>query len=61
VFGSPEEVRIAFDSRELEEQRGLRSDRGEPVSDTVGRSHLVGRAPPGLPFANANKLMTKKE
>src|SRR5438552_3117248 len=62
VFGSPEEVRIAFDSRELEEHARIKVRiEGNLVQTTVGRVILSDVLPPGLPFANANKLMTKKE
>jgi DNA-directed RNA polymerase subunit beta' len=62
VFGSPEEVRIAFDSRELEEHARIKVRiEGNLVQTTVGRVILSEVLPPGLPFANANKLMTKKE
>ena len=62
VFGSPEEVRIAFDSRELEVHARIRVRiEGNLVQTTVGRVILSDVLPPGLPFANANKLMTKKE
>src|SRR5205809_1651319 len=62
VFGSPEEVRIAFDSRELEEHARIKVRiEGNLVQTTVGRVILSDELTPGLPFANANKLMTKKE
>lgn len=62
VFGSPEEVRIAFDSREVEEHARIKVRlAGAMVQTTVGRVLLSEILPSGLPFANANKLMTKKE
>ncbi len=62
VFGSPEEVRIAFDAREVEEHARIKVRIGGTlVQTTVGRVLLSEILPPGLPFANANKLMTKKE
>src|ERR1700704_3970724 len=62
VFGSPEEVRIAFDSQELVEHARIKVRiEGNLVQTTVGRVILSEVLPPGLPFANANKLMTKKE
>ncbi len=62
VFGSPEEVRIAFDAREVEEHARIKVRvAGVLVQTTVGRVLLSEILPPGLPFANANKLMTKKE
>ncbi|NGZ98286.1 MAG: DNA-directed RNA polymerase subunit beta' [Nitrospira sp. WS110] len=62
VFGSPEEVRIAFDAREVEEHARIKVRiAGVLVQTTVGRVLLSEILPSGLPFANANKLMTKKE
>jgi DNA-directed RNA polymerase subunit beta' len=62
VFGSPEEVRIAFDAREMEEHARIKVRiAGSIVQTTVGRVLLSEILPPGVPFANANKLMTKKE
>ena len=62
VFGSTEEVRIAFDAREMEEHARIkvRID-GNLVQTTVGRVVLSEVLPPGMPFSYANKLMTKKE
>ncbi len=62
VFGSPEEVRIAFDAREVEEHARIKVRIGGTlVQTTVGRVLLSEILPPGMPFATANKLMTKKE
>ncbi len=62
VFGSAEEVRIAFDAREVEEHARIKVRlSGSLVQTTVGRVLLSEILPSGLPFANANKLMTKKE
>ena len=62
VFGSPEEVRIAFDAREVEEHARIKVRIEEAlVQTTVGRVLLSEVLPPGMPFANANKVMTKKE
>ncbi|MEK7235086.1 MAG: DNA-directed RNA polymerase subunit beta', partial [Nitrospirota bacterium] len=62
VFGSPEEVRIAFDSDALEVHARIKVRvEGSLVQATVGRVILSEVLPPGMPFANANKLMTKKE
>ena len=62
IFGSPEEVRIAFDAREVEEHARIKVRLGGAmVQTTVGRVLLSEILPPGMPFANANKLMTKKE
>ncbi|MEW6542080.1 MAG: DNA-directed RNA polymerase subunit beta' [Nitrospirota bacterium] len=62
VFASPEEVRIAYDAKEVEEHARIkvRID-GSLVSTTVGRVLLGEILPPSLPFASANQLMTKKE
>ena len=62
IFGSPEEVRIAFDSEALEVHARIKVRvEGALVQTTVGRVILSEVLPPGMPFANANKLMTKKE
>ncbi|OYT20275.1 MAG: DNA-directed RNA polymerase subunit beta' [Nitrospira sp. UW-LDO-01] len=62
VFGSAEEVRIAFDAREVDEHARIKVRlSGSLVQTTVGRVLLSEILPSGLPFANANKLMTKKE
>jgi DNA-directed RNA polymerase subunit beta' len=62
VFGAPEEVRIAFDAREAEEHARIKVRLGGAlVQTTVGRVLLSEILPAGMPFANANKLMTKKE
>ncbi|HWC51157.1 MAG TPA: DNA-directed RNA polymerase subunit beta', partial [Nitrospira sp.] len=62
VFGSTEEVRIAFDAKEVEEHARIkvRID-GNLVQTTVGRVVLSEVLPSGMPFSFANKLMTKKE
>ena len=62
IFGSTEEVRIAFDAREVEEHARIkvRID-GNLVQTTVGRVVLSDVLPQGMPFDYANKLMTKKE
>src|SRR6187455_1073965 len=56
VFGSPEEVRIAFDSKEVEEHARIkvRID-GNLVQTTVGRVVLSEVLPTGMPFSYANK------
>ncbi|MCK8211840.1 hypothetical protein LW979_17510, partial [Erwinia amylovora] len=62
LFGSAEEVRIAYDAREVEEHARIKVRlAGGLVQTTVGRVLLSEILPAGLPFANANKLMTKKE
>ena len=52
VFGSTEEVRIAFDAREMEEHARIkvRID-GNLVQTTVGRVMLSEVLPPGMPFS----------
>ena len=62
VFGSPEEVRIAFDAGEVEEHARIKVRiEGNLVQTTVGRVILRKCFPPGCRSPNANKLMTKKE
>jgi DNA-directed RNA polymerase subunit beta' len=62
VFASREEVRIAYDAREVEEHAKIkvRID-GTLATTTVGRVLLGEILPPSVPFAQANQLMTKKE
>jgi len=62
VFSSPEEVRIAYDAREVEEHAKVkvRVD-GTVVDTTVGRMLLAEILPPSIPFSHANQVMTKKE
>src|SRR5438093_10565212 len=62
VFASPEEVRIAYDSQEVEEPAKIkvRID-GALVETTVGRILLLEILPLSMPFAHANQVMTKKE
>ena len=62
IFGSPEEVRIAYDAREVEEHARIKVRvSGALVQTTVGRIIMAEILPPSLPFAAANKVMTKKE
>jgi DNA-directed RNA polymerase subunit beta' len=62
IFGSTEEVRIAFDAREVEEHARIKVRiEGNLVQTTVGRVVLSEVLPSGMPFSFANKLMTKKE
>ena len=62
VFSSPEEVRIAYDANEIEEQARIkvRID-DELVETTVGRVILFEILPKDVAFSYANQLMTKKE
>jgi DNA-directed RNA polymerase subunit beta' len=62
IFGSPEEVRIAYDAGEVEEHARIKVRiAGSLVQTTVGRVILGEILPPSIPFAQANQLMTKKE
>ncbi|WP_447862618.1 DNA-directed RNA polymerase subunit beta' [Nitrospira calida] len=62
IFGSPEEVRIAYDAGEVEEHARIRVRiAGTLVQTTVGRVILGEILPPSIPFEHANQLMTKKE
>lgn len=62
VLSSPEEVRIAYDAQELEEQAKIKMRvQGSLVETTVGRVLLGEILPPGIDFSYVNKLMTKKE
>ena len=68
VFGSPEEVRIAFDAGVVSEHAGIKvrldgtSDgKGNLVNTTAGRVIFAEELPEGLPFSMINKVMTKKE
>ncbi|MBI3603271.1 MAG: DNA-directed RNA polymerase subunit beta' [Nitrospirae bacterium] len=62
TFGSPEEVRIAYDAGVVEEHARIKARiDGTLVSTTVGRVLLSEVLPPSMPFSCANQLMTKKE
>ncbi len=62
VFSSVEEVRIAYDSSEIEEQSAIKVRIGdELVETTVGRVLLSEILPSNMAFSHANQLMTKKE
>ena len=62
VFGSPEEVRMAYDARALEEHAKIKVRiNGAMVSTTVGRVLMGEILPASIPFSHANQLMTKKE
>jgi DNA-directed RNA polymerase subunit beta' len=68
VFTSPDEVRIAYDSGEVDLQAGVRV-RMEPavgavpqiVDTSVGRILLREVVPEEIPFEYVNKVMTKKQ
>ncbi len=62
MFGSPEEARIAYDAGALDEHARIKVRcNGSMVQTTAGRVILAEILPPMMPFADANKLMTKKE
>ncbi len=62
LFGSPEEARIAYDAGALDEHARIKVRvNGSMVQTTAGRVILAEILPPMMPFADANKLMTKKE
>ncbi len=62
IFSSTEEVRIAFDSQEAEEQAKIKVRIGDKlVETTVGRVILSEILPSSMAFSHANQLMTKKE
>jgi len=69
IFASPEEVRIAYDSEELDLQarikvrmRNLPTDeKPQLVETTTGRIVLREILPEAVPFVTINKVMTKKE
>ena len=62
VFSSTDEVRIAYDAQEVDEQARIkvRID-GDLIETTVGRVILSEILPPSMPFSHVNQLMTKKE
>ena len=62
LFGSPEEARIAYDAGALDEHARIKIRcNGAMVQTTAGRVILAEILPSMMPFADANKLMTKKE
>ncbi len=62
IFSSPEEVRIAYDSGEVNEQARIKVRiEHEIIESTVGRVILSEILPAAMPFEHVNKLMTKKE
>ena len=62
VFASPEEVRIAYDSGEVDEHARIKVRvNGALTATTVGRVLLGDVLPSSLNFSYANQLMTKKE
>ena len=62
IFSSPEEVRIAYDSGEVDEQARIKVRiEHEIIESTVGRVILSEILPAAMPFEHVNRLMTKKE
>lgn len=62
VFSGPREVRIAYDSGELDLQARIKVRiGGERIDTTTGRVLLYEIMPPDLPFSLINKVMAKKE
>lgn len=62
IFSSTEEVRVAYDSNEAEEQAKIKVRIGdELIETTVGRVILSEILPASMDFSYANQLMTKKE
>jgi DNA-directed RNA polymerase subunit beta' len=62
VFADPEDVRIAYDARVIDEHARItvRLD-GEMVETTTGRMLFKEILPDGIPFSMVNKEMNKKE
>jgi len=61
-FSSPDEVRIAFDHREVELHAPIRVRMdGQSVETTVGRILLFEIVPEEIGFAEVNRVMKKKE
>ena len=62
ILSSQEEVRIAYDAGELDEQaRVMVRVNGELVKTTVGRVIFGEILPPSIDFSYVNQIMTKKE
>src|SRR5712692_612878 len=68
AFSSFDEVRIAFDQREVDLQARIRvrmpaaaGGNGQLIESTVGRVLLYEIVPHEIPFAEVNKVMKKKE
>ena len=62
IFSSPEEVRIAYDFREVEEHARIKVRiNGGLAETTVGRVILGEILPQSIPFALVNREMNKKE
>ena len=67
VFGSIDEVRMAYDHHEVHLQAAIKlrlpskDGRSELVSTTVGRALLKDICPPQVPFDAINRVMGKKQ
>ncbi len=62
VFYSSEEVRIAYDAQEVEEQARIKVRMADGlVETTVGRVILSEILPSSISFSHVNQLVTKKE
>jgi DNA-directed RNA polymerase subunit beta' len=62
MFSSPEEVRIAYDAREVEEHAHIKVRmNGDFVDTTVGKVIFYEIVPEKVPFSMINRVMTKKE
>jgi len=62
VFADPEEVRMAYDSGNLDEHARIKVRlNGQLVETTCGRIIFREIVPPGIPFSFINKELTKKE
>ncbi|MBI4654925.1 MAG: DNA-directed RNA polymerase subunit beta' [Nitrospirae bacterium] len=62
IFSSPEEVRIAYDAKEIEEHAKIKVRMSGNLVDTmVGRVLFSEILPEGVPFSMVNREMNKKE
>jgi len=62
IFSGPEEVRRAYDAKEVDLHARIRLRlNGQMVDTTVGRVLLFEVIPPMIPFERVNRVMTKKE
>jgi len=62
IFSSPEEVRIAYDAKTVEEHAKIKVRiNSHLIETTVGRILLGEILPPQIPFSLVNTEMTKKE
>jgi len=62
VFSNPEEVRIAYEQKDVHLQAKVKVRvEGKMYDTTVGRTMLYDIFPEGLGFENCNKVMNKRE